>query len=107
MRKENLKRYCYECKHRTRLPDRYEQEMPENNYRRILLSTCYGYSKNGLKLNSMDEYKCLMIEDAKNNLKKLDIEQKERRLKVCKTNLEKLTEEITKIEKELEELRNS
>ena len=55
----------------------------------------------------MDEYKCPMIEDAKNNLKKLDIEQKERRLKVCKTNLEKLTEEITKIEKELEELRNS
>jgi septal ring factor EnvC (AmiA/AmiB activator) len=55
----------------------------------------------------MDEYKCPMIEDARNNLRELDIEQKERRLKTCKTNLEKLTEEIAKIEKELEELRNS
>ena len=107
MRKENLKKYCYTCKYRTRLDDRYEQQMPETNYRGILLSKCYGYSEKGLKLNSMDEYKCPMIEDAKNSLRELDVKQKERRLKTCKTNLEKLTEEIAKIEKELEELRNS
>jgi hypothetical protein len=106
MRKENIKKYCVTCEHRTRLDDRGEKVFAEKGHL-IAYVRCYGYSNKGLKLNSMKEYMCPMIEDAKASLKRLDIEQKVKRLETCDKNLKKLLERKAELEEELEKLRNS
>lgn len=107
MRIQILKQYCVNCEYRTRLKRDFEEKLFAEKGHLTAHIICYGYDKNGRELRSMKETMCPMIKDAKETLKKLDIEKKENSLKICERNIARLIERKAKLEKELEELRNS
>ena len=106
MRKETIKDLCVTCKYRMRLNSISKERQFAETGRWKEFMRCFGYNtKTGLLLPSMKEDICPKIKDAKEYLRLQSIAIKEEQIKVCDTNISRLLERKTKLEKELELLK--